>query len=113
MEHAVVDDAARHRRRWQLALLGLSLLMAAVDYLLTGVAIAFGPSGFGGDRTMPPDEIQLRNVGIAAGMIAIVLGVAAAGAFLLSSGRLRTRLLIGAVGTQAIATLILWVSESS
>ena len=50
---ADVEEARAGRLRGGLgSLLACSLLIAVFDVFVLGLAIAFGPSGFGGDRTM-------------------------------------------------------------
>lgn len=85
----------------------LVLLLTAVDVLMLGLVIAFGPSGFGGDRTPTRSEKVWAAVGEIAGVTALVLGAAAVvGAV---SGRLngmRRRLVAAIVAAQALAVLV-------
>ncbi len=45
------------------SLLACSLLIGVFDVFVLGLAIAFGPSGFGGDRTMSAGETAAANLG--------------------------------------------------
>ena len=93
------------------SLLACSLLIAVFDVFVLGLAIAFGPSGFGGDRTMSAGETAAANIGQAAGLIGALLAGVALVVFLAMRAHPRGRAALGTVlGAQAIATLVLVLS---
>jgi hypothetical protein len=71
------DDHTAGRTGTLVLLLAASVALTAVDVVLLGLAIAFGPSGFGGDRTMSGSEVLVARLGQAAGLAGLLLGLAA------------------------------------
>ena len=93
------------------SLLACSLLIGVFDVFVLGLAIAFGPSGFGGDRTMSAGETAAANLGQAAGLVGAVLAGVALVVFLVMRARPRGRAALGTVlGAQVLATLALVLS---
>jgi hypothetical protein len=66
-------------RTWiALGLLLSMLLMAGIDLFFLGIAIAFGPEGFGGDAGPSPAHLVIRaHLGIGAGIVGLGLPVIA------------------------------------
>ena len=88
-----------------------SLLIGVFDVFVLGLAIAFGPTGFGGDRTMSARETAVPNLGQAAGLIGALLAGVALVVFLVMRARPRGRAALGTVlGGQVLATLALVLS---
>lgn len=97
----------RGGRRLVVVILVLVLLLSAVDVLMLGLVVAFGPSGFGGDRTPTRSEEVRAAVGEVAGVTALVLGAAAVvGAVWGPLTRTRRRLVAAIVAAQAFAVLV-------
>jgi hypothetical protein len=71
-EHAEKRTPTTH----VVALVLTSLALGAFDLLLLSVAVAFGPSGFGGDRTMSDSEIRAAHLTQAAALTGCLLGAA-------------------------------------
>ncbi|MGH8889086.1 MAG: hypothetical protein ACRDV3_04905, partial [Acidothermaceae bacterium] len=66
--------AAAPARRRQLAaipLLCLGGLLAVADFFLLGIAVAFGPDGFGGDGTVSSGRAATAHSGILAGALGL------------------------------------------
>jgi hypothetical protein len=90
------------------SLLAVSLAVGALDFFLLGLAITFGPSGFGGDRTMSAREVAAANLGQAAGFAGCLLAVAAvAVAVVMRSSPKGRPVMRTVVGLQLAATLLL------
>lgn len=95
-------------RRAVVLWLVLALLLAGVDVLVLGLAVAFGPTGFGGDRTPSRSDEIRALVGQVAGAVGLVLAAAAFGAAVaVPAGRLRARVVVAAVVAQAGALAVL------
>ena len=93
------------------SLLACSLLIGVFDVFVLGLAIAFGPSGFGGDRTMSAGETAAANLGQTAGLVGALLAGVALVVFLVMRARPRGRAALGTVlGAQVLATLALVLS---
>lgn len=93
------------------SLLACSLLIGVFDVFVLGLAIMFGPSGFGGDRTMSAGETAAANLGQAAGLVGALLAGVALVVFLVMRARPRGRAALGTVlGAQVLATLALVLS---
>ena len=93
------------------SLLACFLLVGVFDVFVLGLAIAFGPGGFGGDRTMSAGETAAANLGQAAGLVGALLAGVALVVFLAMRAHPRGRAALGTVlGAQAIATLVLVLS---
>ncbi len=107
---AGAGDEAWGGRRLVVLCLVLALLLAGVDVLLLGLVVAFGPTGFGGDRTPTRSEQVRAAVGETAGVAALVLGAAAfVGGVAGLLTPTRRRLLVATVAAQAVAVLVvLW-----
>lgn len=94
----------------RLVLLSLlvALLLTGVDLFMLGISVAFGPTGFGGDRTPSRAEEARAVVGEVAGVAALVLGAAAfAAAAAVRRGRARGRVVAALVGAQAASVAVL------
>ena len=90
------------------SLLASSLVVAAFDLFVLGLAIAFGPGGFGGDRDWSAEEMAKANLGQAAGLTGVLLGVVALVLFLVMRSRPRGRAVLGTVvGVQLLASFVL------
>ena len=94
------------------SLLACFLLVGVFDVFVLGLAIAFGPGGFGGDRTMSAGETAAANLGQAAGLVgALLAGVALVVFLVMRAHRPRGRAALGTVlGAQVLATLALVLS---
>lgn len=93
------------------SLVACSLLIGVFDVFVLGLAIAFGPSGLGGDRTMSAGETAAANLGLAAGLIGALLAGIALVVFLALRAHPRGRAALGTVlGAQVLATLALVLS---
>jgi hypothetical protein len=71
-------------------LLCLCGLLAVADLFLLGIAVAFGPDGFGGDGTVSSGTAAREHLGILAGLAGLGVAVVALVAFL-ALARLRRR----------------------
>ena len=105
------DDHTAGRTGTLVLLLAASVALTAAAVVLLGLAIAFGPGGFGGDRTMSGSEVRVARLGQAAGLTGVLLGLAAvtwalAGPAPSSRGRGVTWLLVA----QLLATALLVAS---
>ena len=88
-------------------LLLTALAVGALDFFLLGLAVVFGPTGFGGDGTMSAGKVALANAGQVAGAVGCLLAVTALVAFVTQrSGARRRRVLAVILGTQLVATLL-------
>src|SRR5438105_783752 len=78
----MVGPPRRPRRKmtgasWMaLALVVLGVVLGALDGLILLIAIAFGPSGFGGDHTQTAGQIARSHRGQLAGFVALALSAA-------------------------------------
>jgi hypothetical protein len=107
------DDHAARRTGRLVLLLAASVALTAVDVVLLGLAIAFGPSGFGGDRTMSGSEVLVARAGQAAGLVGLLLGLTAlTWALAVSSPPRRTRGVAWLLGAQLLATALLVASTT-
>jgi hypothetical protein len=105
------DDHAAQRTGTLALLLVASVALTAVDVVLLGLAIAFGPSGFGGDRTMSGSEVLVARLGQAAGLAGLILGLAAlAWALTVTSPSSRRRGVTWMLVAQLLATAVLVAS---
>ena len=105
------DDQTTQQTRNRVGLLVACLALLAVDVLFLGLEIAFGPSGFGGDRTMSGDELAVAHLGQVAGLAVCLLGGAAVVWMVAADPHLRgSRVVKWIVGAQLIATTVLVVS---
>ena len=102
------DDHSAKRTGTLVGLVAASLALAAIDFVFLGLAIAFGPGGFGGDRTMSRSEVLVADLGQAAGLLGCLLGVAALlGAVVAPRRRHGLQWILGA---QVLATAVLVAS---
>ena len=86
----------------------VAFLLAGFDVLMLGLSIAFGPTGFGGDRTPSRTDEVRAVVGLVAGVTALVLAAAAfVSAVSLPIGLTRVRVVVATVVEQAGAVLVL------
>jgi len=107
----VQDDHSAKRTGTLVGLVAASLALAAIDFVFLGLAIAFGPGGFGGDRTMSRSEVLVADLGQAAGLLGCLLGVAALlGAVVAPSAPRRRHGLQWILGAQVLATAVLVAS---
>ena len=89
-------------------LLALSLLVTAFDFVVLGMALAFGPSGFGGDRDWSAQEKAAAHLGQAAGLVGVLLGPVVVALFVVMRRHPRGRAVLGTVvGMQLLASLVL------
>ena len=92
------------------ALVVTSLVMGVFDFLLLSVALAFGPSGFGGDRTMSDSEIRMAHLTQAAALAGCLLGAAIIVLSLVAQASARrNRALRWMLAGQAAATVTVYV----
>ena len=92
------------------ALVVTSLVLGVFDFLLLSVAVAFGPSGFGGDRTMSDSEIRMAHLTQAAALAGCLLGAAILVLSLASDASpRRNRALRWMLAAQAAATVAVYV----
>lgn len=96
-------------------LLGAAVVLVLVDLLFLGIAIAFGPSGFGGDGHLSSTKALREELGQFAGFTGLLLGAAALacgsiGTLVLKSTHARNLGLKWVVGAQLLATVALVVS---
>jgi hypothetical protein len=92
------------------ALVVASLALGVFDFFLLSVASAFGPSGFGGDRTMSPSEGRMAHLTQTAALTGCLLGAAVLALSLVSEASPRRNqamrwMLVG----QAAATVAAYV----
>jgi hypothetical protein len=101
------DEGGTGRRLVALCLV-VALLLAGLAAFTLGLSIAFGPTGFGGDRTPSRSDELRAAVALVAGVTALVLGAAAfVSAASLPIGRRRGRVVVAIVVAQASAVLVL------
>jgi len=86
-------------------------LLAIVDFFLLGIAVAFGPDGFGGDGTVSAALAARERSGILAGSVGLALAVIALVAFL-SLGRHRRRSIVLAWLAGAQGLMLIWLLAS-
>jgi len=102
---------ARKRELVALPLLCLCGLLAVGDFFMLGIAIGFGPEGFGGDGTVSPDRAAVEHSGILAGFVGLAAAVVAIVAFLvLARHRRRNEVLAWLVGVQGL--MLVWLIAS-
>ena len=104
-----MDETDAHApRRTDGTLVATSVVIAAVDLLYLGVAVTFGPSGFGGDSDLSGSEVAAANAGQAAGLLGCLLAVGAIGAFAVMGPRpSRRRVLTWILVAQLLASIVL------
>jgi len=104
--------APARKRQWAaLPLLCLCGLLAIADFFMLGIAVAFGPDGFGGDGTVSSGRAALERSGTLAGAVGLVVALAALVAFLaLARHRRRNRVLACLVGVQGL--MLIWLLAS-
>jgi hypothetical protein len=106
-----VDEAEARSSGGLGSLLACSLLIGVFDVLVLGLAITFGPGGFGGDRDWSAGEEAAANLGQAAGLVGVLLAVVALIVFAVMRTRSHARAALGAVvGLQVLATFALVLS---
>lgn len=100
---------------WQeVSLLLVSIALGALDFVLTGVAVAFGPTGFGGDGPVTSRDVTVANLGEAAGVAGCALVVVAfVILFVQRSARTRRRILVAVFAAQLAATTALAASMAA
>ena len=77
-----MDETDAHApRRTDGTLVATSVVIAAVDLLYLGVAVTFGPSGFGGDSDLSGSEVAAADARPAAGPVGCLLAAGGIGAF--------------------------------
>jgi hypothetical protein len=109
----MTDDRTAGRTATLAVLLAACVALTAVDVILLGPAIALGPSGFGGDRTMLGSEVLVARAGQAAGLVGTLLGLTAlTWALAVSSAPRRTRGVAWLLGGQLLATALLVASTT-
>ena len=102
---------ARRRQLAAIPLLCLCGLLAVVDFFMLGIAVAFGPDGFGGDGTVSSSRAAVEHSGILAGFVGLALAVIALVAFLvLARHRRRNNVLASLVGAQVL--MLVWLLTS-
>lgn len=69
------DGDARNWGGPEVALLLASIAVGALDFMLLGIAVAFGPTGFGGDGPVTSRQLALAHAEQAAGWTGGVLSV--------------------------------------
>lgn len=98
------------RRGHVVALVVTSLVLGVFDFLLLSVAVAFGPSGFGGDRTMSDSEIRAAHLTQAAAIAGCLLGAAILALSLVTQASpRRNRALLWMLAGQVAATVAVYV----
>jgi hypothetical protein len=102
---------ARRRQLTAIPLLCLCGLLAIADFFLLGIAVAFGPNGFGGDGTVSSSVAAREHSGILAGCCGLALAAIALVAFvaMARNGR-RNKVLACLVGAQGL--MLIWVLAS-
>ncbi|GAA2149057.1 hypothetical protein FHX52_2753 [Humibacillus xanthopallidus] len=104
---ASADDGRTSRRVVQLWVTA-ALVLAGFDVVLLGLAVSFGPSGLGGDRTPTGSDETRALVAQVAGVVGLALGAAAiVAAATVPSGRARVRVVRWVVVAQACAVAVL------
>lgn len=84
------------------------IVLTGVDLLMLYLALAFGPSGFGGDRTWTQAELVRSGAGELAGVVALVLAAAAVVVGVaVPARRGRVRAVAALVCAQAFAVAVL------
>jgi hypothetical protein len=102
---------ARRRQLAAIPLLCLCGLLAVGDFFMLGIAVAFGPDGFGGDGTVSSARAAVEHSGILAGFVGLALAVVALVAFLvLARNRRRNNVLASLVGAQGL--MFVWLLAS-
>jgi hypothetical protein len=102
---------ARRRQLAAIPLLCLCGLIAIVDFFVLGVAVAFGPEGFGGDGTVSSRRAALEHSGQLAGAVGLALAVIALVVFLaMAQHRRRNKVLAWVVGGQGL--MLIWLVAS-
>lgn len=102
---------ARRRQLAAIPLLCMCGLLAIADFFMLGIAVAFGPEGFGGDGTVSSGRATLEQSGTLAGAIGLVAAVVALVAFLaLTRHRRRNKVLACLVGVQGL--MLIWLVAS-
>lgn len=109
------DNDAEGRAGTFVALLAASAVLVLADLYFLGIAIAFGPDGFGGDGHVPSEKALIEHLGQAAGFVGLLLGGAAViwgavGTLVLESAQARNRGLKWIVGAQFLALVALYAS---
>lgn len=89
----------------------VAIAVGLLDLALLGVAIAFGPDGFGGDGPVPPGRALLAHVGQAAGACAVLLALVVLLATLsLRSPQARHRVVRPSLALELVASAVLLLS---
>ena len=102
---------ARRRQLIAIPLLCLCGLLAVVDVFLLGIAIGFGPEGFGGDGTVSSGRAAVEHSGMVAGFLGLAVAAIAVLAFLvLARHRRRNDVLAWLVGVQGL--MLIWLLAS-
>jgi hypothetical protein len=102
---------ARRRQLAAVPLLCLSGLLAVGDFFFLGIAIGFGPEGFGGDGTVSSERAAVEHSGMLAGFLGLAVAVVAVVAFLLLvRHRRRNKVLAWLVGVQGL--MLVWLLAS-
>lgn len=102
----------RTRQLAAISLLCLCGLLAIADFFLLGIAVAFGPDGFGGDGTVSSGRAAKEHSGILAGSAGLAVAVVALVAFFaLARHRRRNSVLACLVGAQGLA--LIWLLAST
>jgi hypothetical protein len=92
-------------------LLCLCGLLAVIDFFLLGIAVAFGPGGFGGDGTVSSGRAAWEQSGVLAGLAGLGVAVVALLGFLaLARHRRRNDVLAFLVGAQGL--MLIWLVAS-
>jgi hypothetical protein len=86
-------------------------LIAIADFFVLGVAVAFGPEGFGGDGTVSSGRAALEHSGQLAGAVGLALALIAVVAFLgMARHPRRNNVLAWVVGVQGL--MLIWLVAS-
>lgn len=102
---------ARRRQLAAIPLLCLCGLIAIADFFVLGVAVAFGPEGFGGDGTVSSGRAALEHSGQLAGAVGLALAVVVLIAFVSTARHpRRNHVLAWLVGVQGL--MLIWLVAS-
>lgn len=102
---------ARRRRLVAIPLLCLCGLIAVADFFVLGVAVAFGPEGFGGDGTVSSGRAALEHSGQLAGAVGLAVALMVLVAFLsMTRHPRRNKVLAWLVGVQGL--MLIWLVAS-
>jgi hypothetical protein len=103
---------SRLARDWlSVALFGLCVVVAVIDFPLLGLSVGFGPDGFGGDANPSRSQVAAYHRGQVAGVVALLIPVVSAAAFLAIDARSRRQVVIAVVVVSQLAAFTwFWVA---